>query len=213
MRTILFATSNEGKLREIRMILQGLDVQVVSLREAGLSGVPIVEDGSTFEENAQIKVDTLRAYIEEQKIEELKEAIILADDSGLVVDYINGEPGIYSARYLGEDTSYDVKNSVIIERLASAKDDARSARFVCAIAGYLPAMDGKQERRVTTFGIMEGRIAQKPAGSGGFGYDPILFLPEYGKTSAELTAEEKNAISHRGKALRAMKKIIEERWF
>ncbi|MBR5659153.1 MAG: RdgB/HAM1 family non-canonical purine NTP pyrophosphatase [Lachnospiraceae bacterium] len=213
MRTILFATSNEGKLREIRMILQGLDVQVVSLREAGLSGVPIEEDGSTFEENAQIKVDTLRAYIEEQDIEELKDAIILADDSGLVVDYINGEPGIYSARYLGEDTSYDVKNSVIIERLASAKDDARSARFVCAIAAYLPATDGKQARRVTTFGIMEGRIAQKPAGSGGFGYDPILYLPAYEKTSAELTAEEKNAISHRGKALRAMKKIIEERWF
>lgn len=213
MRTILFATSNEGKLREIRMILQGLDVQVVSLREAGLSGVPIEEDGSTFEENAQIKVDTLRAYIEEQDIEELKDAIILADDSGLVVDYIGGEPGIYSARYLGEDTSYDVKNSVIIERLANAKDDARSARFVCAIAGYLPAADGKQERRVTTFGIMEGRIAQKPAGSGGFGYDPILYLPAYEKTSAELTAEEKNAISHRGKALRAMKKIIEERWF
>lgn len=213
MRTILFATSNEGKLREIRMILQGLDVQVVSLREAGLSGVPIEEDGSTFEENAQIKVDTLRAYIEEQDIEELKDAIILADDSGLVVDYIGGEPGIYSARYLGEDTSYDVKNSVIIERLANAKDDARSARFVCAIAGYLPAADGKQERRVTTFGIMEGRIAQRPAGSGGFGYDPILYLPAHEKTSAELTAEEKNAISHRGKALRAMKKIIEERWF
>ena len=212
MRTILFATSNEGKLREIRMILQDPDVRVVSLKEAGLSGVEIVEDGSTFEENAQIKVDTLRAYIEEQNVEELKDAIILADDSGLVVDYINGEPGIYSARYLGEDTSYDVKNSVIIERLANAKDDARSARFVCAIAAYFPAMGQKEERRVTTFGIMEGRIAQKPAGSGGFGYDPILYLPAYEKTSAELTAEEKNAISHRGKALRAMKKMIEERW-
>ena len=212
MRTILFATSNEGKLREIRMILQDPDVRVVSLKEAGLSGVEIVEDGSTFEENAQIKVDTLRAYIEEQNVEELKDAIILADDSGLVVDYINGEPGIYSARYLGEDTSYDVKNSVIIERLANAKDDARSARFVCAIAAYFPAMGQKKGRRVTTFGIMEGRIAQKPAGSGGFGYDPILYLPAYEKTSAELTAEEKNAISHRGKALRAMKKMIEERW-
>ena len=212
MRTILFATSNEGKLREIRMILQDPDVRVVSLKEAGLSGVEIVEDGSTFEENAQIKVDTLRAYIEEQNVEELKDVIILADDSGLVVDYINGEPGIYSARYLGEDTSYDVKNSVIIERLANAKDDARSARFVCAIAAYFPAMGQKKERRVTTFGIMEGRIAQKPAGSGGFGYDPILYLPAYEKTSAELTAEEKNAISHRGKALRAMKKMIEERW-
>ena len=212
MRTILFATSNEGKLREIRMILQDLDVKVVSLKEAGLSGVTIVEDGSTFEENAQIKVNTLRAYIEEQGIEELKDAIILADDSGLVVDYINGEPGIYSARYLGEDTSYEFKNSVIIERLANAKDDARSARFVCAIAAYFPAMGEKKERRVTTFGIMEGRIAQKAAGSGGFGYDPNLYLPAYEKTSAELTAEEKNAISHRGKALRAMKKMIEERW-
>jgi len=212
MKTILFATSNEGKLREIRMILEGMDVSVVSLKEAGLSGVPIEEDGSTFEENAQIKVETLRAYIEEQDIRELKDAIILADDSGLVVDYINGEPGIYSARYLGEDTSYEVKNSVIIERLANAKDEARSARFVCAIAAYLPALGEKPERRVTTFGIMEGRIAEKAAGAGGFGYDPILYLPAYEKTSAELTAEEKNAISHRGKALRAMKKMIEERW-
>jgi len=212
MKTILFATSNEGKLREIRMILEGMDVSVVSLKEAGLSGVPIEEDGSTFEENAQIKVETLRAYIEEQDIRELKDAIILADDSGLVVDYINGEPGIYSARYLGEDTSYEVKNSVIIERLANAKDEARSARFVCAIAAYLPALGEKPERRVTTFGIMEGRIAEKAAGAGGFGYDPILYLPAYEKTSAELTSEEKNAISHRGKALRAMKKMIEERW-
>ena len=135
--------------------------------------------------------------------------IVLADDSGLVVDYIGGEPGIYSARYLGEDTSYDIKNQNIIVRLAGAEGEQRSARFVCNIAAVLP--DG---RVLHTEAAMEGLIAEKPAGNGGFGYDPILYLPEFGKTSAELTIEEKNKISHRGKALEAMKaqlkKVLEE---
>ena len=125
---------------------------------------------------------------------------MLADDSGLVVDALNGEPGVHSARYMGEETSYEIKNRQIIRRLEGAEGRDRSARFVCVIAAVLP--DGTERK---TEGTMEGVIAMEPAGEGGFGYDPILYLPEYGKTGAELTMEEKNAISHRGKALRAMK--------
>ena len=121
--------------------------------------------------------------------------LVLADDSGLVIDYLGGEPGVYSARYMA-DASYSEKNRVLIERLAGAKEEERSARFACAIAAVLP--DG---RELLTEAYMEGRIAYEPAGSGGFGYDPILYLPEYQKTSAELDIEEKNKISHRGKAL------------
>jgi XTP/dITP diphosphohydrolase len=130
---------------------------------------------------------------------------VLADDSGLVVDYIGGEPGIYSARYMGEDTSYEIKNRNIIERLKDAKGEERSARFVCNIAAVLP--DG---RVLHTEASMEGVIAEEPAGNGGFGYDPILYLPEFGVTSAELTMEQKNKISHRGKALKAMKEALKE---
>jgi len=195
MKKILFATTNEGKMREIRQILEGVDVEILSLKDAGLK-VDIDENGQTFEENAIIKAKALRPYTD---------AIILADDSGLVVDYINGEPGIYSARYMGENTSYDIKNANIIERLKDAKEEERSARFVCAIAADFP--DG---RILTTQATMEGRIAYEPAGENGFGFDPILYLPEYGTTSAGITAEEKNKISHRGKALRAMCELIRE---
>lgn len=193
MNKILFATTNEGKMCEIRMIMSDVDVEICSLKDAGLH-VDIDENGQTFEENAIIKVKALRPY---------SDAIILADDSGLEIDYIHKEPGIYSARYMGEDTSYDIKNANLISRLADAKDEERSARFVCAIAALLP--DGTL---LTTRETMEGRIAYEPAGANGFGYDPILYLPEYGMTSAQLSAEEKNKISHRGKALRAMKEKL-----
>ena len=156
----------------------------------------IVEDGADFGENAEIKA---------RAVWNLTGDIVLADDSGLVVDYIGGEPGIYSARYMGEDTSYEIKNRNIIDRLKQAVGQERSARFVCNIAAVLP--DG---RVLHTEETMEGLIADEPAGQGGFGYDPILYLPAYGMTSAEITMEEKNAISHRGKALRAMKTVLEE---
>ena len=178
---IIFATSNEGKMREVREILKGLKAEVLSMKEAGVS-VDIVEDGDTFEANAKIKA---------RAVWEKTGGIVLADDSGLAVDYLNGEPGVYSARYMGEETSYEIKNWNLIHR------------FVCVIAAALP--DG---RIITTEGTMEGYIALEPAGEGGFGYDPILMLPEYGKTSAEITMEEKNAISHRGKALRAMRECL-----
>lgn len=196
---IVFATGNAGKLKEIRLILEDLGREIVTMTEAGFRG-EIVEDGTTFKKNAEIKA---------RAVWEVTGGIVMADDSGLVIDYLNGEPGVYSARYLGEDTSYSVKNKNLIERLAGAEGRERSARFMCNIAAVLP--DG---RVLHTEAAMEGLIAMEPAGSGGFGYDPILYLPEYQKTSAELTIEEKNKISHRGKALELMKaelkKALEE---
>lgn len=194
---IVFATGNEGKMKEIRLILADLGMEILSMKEAG-ANPDICENGKTFGENAEIKA---RAVWEETG------GIVLADDSGLVVDYIGGEPGIYSARYMGEDTSYAVKNQVIIERLKGAQGNERSARFVCNIAAVLP--DGSVLHTERT---MEGLIAEEPAGDGGFGYDPILYIPEFGKTSAQLTIEEKNRISHRGKALEAMKEELRARF-
>ena len=190
---IVFATGNPGKMREIRQILGDLGCEVLSMKEAG-ADPEIVEDGKTFGENAEIKA---------RAVWNCTGDIVLADDSGLVVDYIGGEPGIYSARYMGEDTSYEIKNRNIIDRLEGAEGEERAARFVCNIAAVLP--DG---RVVHTEATMEGQIAREPAGSGGFGYDPILLLPEYGVTSAELTMEQKNRISHRGKALEAIKQEL-----
>ena len=187
---IIFATGNEGKMREIREILKELQVPVLSMKEAGVS-LNIEENGSTFAENAEIKA---------RAVWNCTGGIVLADDSGLVVDALGGEPGVYSARYMGEDTSYEIKNREIIRRLEAVSGQDRSARFVCIIAAVLP--DGTVRK---TEGTMDGVIAMEPAGEEGFGYDPILYIPEYGKTGAQLTKEEKNAISHRGKALRAMK--------
>lgn len=190
MKKIIFATSNQDKMREIREILADMDVEVVSMKEAGIHA-DIVENGSTFEENAVIKARTIC---------EMTGEITLADDSGLEIDYLNKEPGIYSARYMGEDTSYHIKNAKLIERLEGVPDEKRTARFVCAIAAAFP--DGSVK---TVRAAMEGRIGYKESGENGFGYDPIFYLPEYGCTSAEISMEEKNKISHRGKALRAIK--------
>ncbi len=192
---IVFATSNAGKMREVREILKDLNAEVLSLKEAGVQ-VDIVEDGTTFEANALIKA---------KAVWEQTGGIVLADDSGLVVDYLDGEPGVYSARYMGENTSYEIKNWNLIHRLKGVPEEQRTARFAAVIAAVLP--DGSTR---TTTGAMEGYIAYEPAGAGGFGYDPILMLPEFGMTSAEITMEQKNEISHRGKALRAMKDVLEK---
>lgn len=193
---IVFATGNEGKMREVRLILQDLGFPVLSMKDAGVS-LDIEENGTTFAENAMIKA---------RAVWEKTGGIVLADDSGLVVDYLGGEPGVYSARYLGEDTSYEIKNQAIIDRLADAKEEERTARFISAIAAVLP--DGSE---LVTEGTVEGLIAHEPAGNGGFGYDPIFYLPEYGVTSAEIPIEKKNEISHREKALEAMKIKLRER--
>ena len=193
---VIFATGNAGKIREAAEILKALDMEVVSMKEAGVFADP-EENGATYAENALIKARAVAALA--------KDAIVIADDSGLEIDYLNKEPGIYSARYLGEDTSYRVKNQNLIDRLTGVEDEKRTARFVCAIAAVLP--DG---RELSTLGFVEGRIGYEERGTGGFGYDPIFYVPEFGKTTAELSEEEKNAISHRGRALRAMAEKLRE---
>lgn len=192
---IIFATGNEGKMREIRMILSDLGLEILSMKEAGVFA-EVEENGKTFEENAVIKAKAIAALCDD---------IVLADDSGLEIDALNKEPGVYSARYMGEDTSYHIKNANLIERLTGVPEEERSARFVCAIAAVLP--DG---RTFTTYGTIEGRIGHEERGENGFGYDPIFMLPEYGKSTAELSPELKNELSHRGKALRLMKEKLKE---
>ncbi len=215
MTKIIFATGNKDKMREIREIMADCDVEIYSMKEAGIN-IDIVEDGDTFEANSTIKARAISDYIsgkglsEEQKdetwkaiSEKYKGAIVLADDSGLEIDYLNKEPGVYSARYMGEDTSYDIKNQNLIDRLDGVEKDKRTARFVCAIVAVLP--DGEV---LVSRETMEGYIGWKIAGENGFGYDPIFYLDEFGGSSAELSREQKNAISHRGKALAGIKKLL-----
>ena len=196
MKKVIFATGNEGKMREIRSILADTFPEILSMREAGIE-TDAAEDGATYEENALIKARAVAAAD--------GESIVLADDSGLEIDFLDKEPGVYSARYMGEDTSYRVKNASLIRRLEGVPEERRSARFVCAIAAVLP--DG---RELTVRAAIEGRIGYEGKGSNGFGYDPIFYVPELGKTTAELTEEEKNLVSHRGKALRLMKEELKK---
>lgn len=197
---IIFATGNKNKMTEIRQILRDLGMEILSMKEAGVD-IDIVEDGKSFEENAMIKASAIAELPEVRAME----AIVLADDSGLEIDWLGGEPGIYSARYMGHETSYREKNANLISRLDGVPKEKRTARFVCAIAAALP--DGNS---LVTRGTIEGYIGWEECGSNGFGYDPIFYLYENDKSTAELSAEEKNAISHRGKALRQMKKMLEE---
>lgn len=195
---IVFATGNENKMKEIRMILADLGMPILSMKEAGIN-VDVVEDGTTFEENALIKAKEISKYVDN--------CIVLADDSGLEIDYLNKEPGIYSARYAGVDTSYDIKNNLLIQRLEGVPDEKRTARFVCAVAAAFP--DGTT---AVVRGTIEGRIGYEIMGENGFGYDPIFYLPEYGCTTAQLDPEKKNELSHRGNALRAMRVLMEKKY-
>lgn len=193
MKKLIFATGNENKMKEIREILKDLPMEILSMKEAGIQ-MDIVEDGTTFEENAKIKAAA---------IAKVTDAIVLADDSGLEVDYLDKAPGVYSARYMGEDTPYSVKNGHIISCLDGVPDEKRTARFVCVIAIAFP--DGRME---TVQGTIEGIIGYEEKGENGFGYDPIFYLPEYGCTTAELSMEKKNELSHRGKALQKAKELL-----
>ena len=193
MEKIILASNNSNKVREVKEILRDMNVEIISMKEAGID-LDIEENGTTFEENALIKA---------RAVCKLTGNITIADDSGLEVDYLEKQPGVYSARFMGHDTSYDIKNQAIIDKLKGVEGNDRSARFVAAIAAVFP--DGKE---LVTRGTMEGLIAREPAGENGFGYDPIVYLPEYGCCSAQLSPEEKNKISHRGKALRKMKEEL-----
>ena len=196
MNRIIFATTNEGKMKEIKAILSDLNVDVVSLKEAGIH-INIVEDGDTFEENAIIKAKTIM---------EITGEIVLADDSGLEVDAMDKAPGIYSARFLGENTSYDIKNQYILDKLKDVQQEDRSARFVCVIACAMP-----NGEILTKRATIEGYIGYKITGSNGFGYDPIFWVPEFHNTLAQLSLEQKNRISHRGKALIEMREELRKR--
>ncbi len=187
---IVFATGNAGKVREVQAILADMGMEVLSMKEAGIS-IDIVEDGTTYEENALIKA---------RAVAKCTDAIVMADDSGIEIEFMDNGPGIYSARFLGEDTSYTIKNNYIIGQLDGVPDQKRTARYVCAIAAVLP--NGEE---LTTRGVFEGRIGYEEAGENGFGYDPIFYVPKFGKTTAQLSPEEKNQVSHRGLALEAMK--------
>lgn len=193
MKKIIFATGNKDKMREIREIMADVDVEVISMKEAGIS-VDVVEDGETFEENALIKSRAIAAHTD---------AIVLADDSGLEIDYLDKAPGVYSARFMGEDTSYVIKNQALLDKLDGVPKEERTARFVCAIGAVLP-----DKTELVLRETMEGYIGDHAEGENGFGYDPIFFLDEFGCSSAALSREQKNEISHRGKALRAMKDIL-----
>ena len=197
MKRIIFATGNEGKMKEVRMILGDMGLPVLSMKEAGICA-DIEENGKTFQENAVIKAMTVHNLS--------KDDLVLADDSGLEIDFLDGAPGVYSARYLGENTSYDIKNTAILDQLKDVPQEKRTARFVCAIAAVLPGGEV-----LTTNGAMEGIIGYEIAGGNGFGYDPIFFLPQYGCTSAQISPEQKNELSHRGKALRLMKERLKEK--
>jgi len=192
---IIFATGNKGKIKEIRQILKDLPVEIIPMKEAGID-IDIEENGTTYEENAIIKA---------KAVMEISGEITLADDSGIEIDYLNKEPGIHSARYLGHDTSYDIKNRDFLRRLEGVPAEKRTARFVCAVAAAFP--DGRVE---TVRATMEGQIAMEMSGANGFGFDPIFYLPERGCTSADISEEEKNEISHRGKALRLMRDRLKE---
>ena len=196
MERVIFATGNAGKMREIRSIMADTYPEILSMKEAGIQ-TDIAEDGKTYEENALIKARAVAAAAEG--------GLVLADDSGLEIDFLGKEPGVYSARYLGEDTPYSVKNAELIRRLEGVPEEERTARFVCAIAAVLP--DG---RELTVRAAIEGRIGYEETGGNGFGYDPIFYVPEMGKTTAELTEEEKNLVSHRGKALRLMREELKK---
>lgn len=193
MKSIILVSNNKDKVKEVKEILKGYDI--ISMKEAGID-VDIEENGTTFEENALIKA---------RAIMKLTGQITMADDSGLEIDYLNKAPGVYSARFMGHDTSYDIKNKALIQKLEGVKGSDRSGRFVCAIAVCFP--DG---REIVKIGTMEGLIAEEIKGDNGFGYDPIVYLPEYGKTSGELAPEEKNKISHRGKALALIKEELDK---
>lgn len=193
MEKIIFATGNQNKMKEIREIMSNIGDRIFSLKEVGIEA-DIEENGTTFEENAIIKA---------KAICELTGQVVLADDSGLEVDYMDKAPGVYSARYLGEDTPYSIKNQTIIKNLEHAEGEERSARFVCVIAAAFP--DG---RVITARGVIEGFIAYEEKGDNGFGYDPIFYVPEYNMTTAQMDSEQKNSISHRGNALRLMKEKL-----
>jgi XTP/dITP diphosphohydrolase len=199
MKKLILASNNKKKIKEMKEILKELDVEVKSLENENIN-IDVIEDGHTFEENAKKKAKEIYEFLLERGD---KDFIVLADDSGLTVEYLNGEPGIYSARYAGEHGNDAKNNEKLLGKLKNVKKEDRSAKFICQLAMFT---ETGEYYKVT--GEANGYIIEELHGEGGFGYDPLFFFEPLNKTFAELTSEEKNEISHRGNALKELKKII-----
>lgn len=196
MKNIVFATSNKDKVREIKEMIAGKNVDVYSLKDIGFDE-DVEETGTTFTENAVIKAKAVADYILKNK-PEYKDTIVLADDSGLEIDYYDKAPGIYSHRWLGE-RSYPQAMQDVIDDMKDVPDEKRTCRFVCSMAAIvLP------DEVITSLETCEGIVNREIIGENGFGYDPFFYKPEFGCTTAQMTPEQKNEISHRGKALRSI---------
>ncbi len=196
MKTVLIATKNKGKAKEFEALFSPKGIKVITLLDIE-NAIDVEETGSTFEENALLKANA---------ISELLNMPVLSDDSGLIIDALNGRPGIFSARYAGPEKDDRANYEKILEELKGVPAEKRTARFYCAIALVGPNMDP-----ITVSGTCEGTIAEAPDGVNGFGYDPVFFVPEKQTTMANLKAEEKNKISHRANALRELEKVINEK--
>lgn len=194
---LILASSNPHKIEEIYDILKNLNYKIISLKEIGLGDLEIVEDGDTFEANSLIKAKTI--YEKTQKP-------AIGDDSGLMVDYLDGEPGVFSARYSGEDKNYSANNEKLLKNLAGVPMEKRGAKFVTVITLMFSPEDILVAR-----GEVQGFIGETLVGDNGFGYDPLFIVPELGKTFAELSSEEKNARSHRANALLKLEQMLRER--
>jgi len=193
----ILASSNKHKLEEIQEILDEFDYELLTLSDVGLGDLDIIEDGETFEENSYIKAKTVL---------DLKNMVTIADDSGLEVDYLNGAPGVYSARYAGDHVSYSDNNKKLLEALAGVSEEDRTARFVTVIT-----MLFENGEKIVARGEVKGIIGTELKGHGGFGYDPLFYVPEIGKTFAECSSDEKNKLSHRANALVQLKEILSKR--
>lgn len=198
MQTVIVASGNKGKLKEFQELMAGLPVEVKSLKDYPEIG-EIEENGATFVDNA---------YIKAKAVHDATGCLCIADDSGLEVDALDGAPGIFSARYAGEEKDDAANNAKLLQALENVPDTARGAQFHCAIVAI--AADG---RRFDAEGIVRGEILRAERGENGFGYDPLFYVREFDKTTAELSMDEKNAISHRGKAVRKIVAVLKENVF
>ena len=201
MKKLILASNNKKKIKEMKEILKDLNIEVKSLENENID-IDVVEDGKTFEENAKKKAKEIYEFLLKRGD---KNFIVLADDSGLTVDYLNGEPGIYSARYAGEHGNDAKNNEKLLKNLNGVRKESRGAKFICQLAMFT---DQGEYFKVT--GEVKGYIIEEVHGEGGFGYDPLFFYEPLNKTFAQLTSEEKNEISHRGVALKELKRIISE---
>lgn len=196
MKKLLVASNNEHKINEIKEILKDFPLKIISLKEAGID-VDVEENGNTFMENAHIKASEIYKLADE--------CMVIADDSGLTVDILNGEPGVYSARYSGEHGNSKKNNEKLLQNLKEIKFEDRKAKFVCAIELII-----NEETVINVQGEIQGYIVEVERGKDGFGYDPLFYIPEFEKTFAEMSSDEKNSISHRGRALKKIQEKIKE---